>query len=192
MGKFNKLLSITGKITPLLVTLPLFFSARMETSKLKCKTIDKIFYARDQGEGDGATVKRYIGTQQLKNLDPFLMFDEAKVKLPAGFPDHPHRGQETVTYMLDGEVMHEDSKGNQGTLGPGDMQWMTAGKGILHSEMPTSFEKTSHATQLWLNLEKKMKYCEPQYQEWNADIIPTVTIKSRVKKSEISEEYEDF
>jgi len=74
------------------------------------------------------------------------MFDMARVKLPAGFPDHPHRGMETVSYILDGSLMHEDSKGNRGELGPGDMQWMTAGKGILHSEMPTSFDKPTHAT----------------------------------------------
>ena len=71
------------------------------------------------------------------------MLDLFKVKLPAGFPDHPHRGFETVTYMLDGEVAHEDFKGHKGTIGPGDIQWMTAGKGIVHAEMPASFEKES-------------------------------------------------
>lgn len=91
------------------------------------------------------------------------MFDEGKVSLPAGFPDHPHRGMETVTYILGGSIMHEDCVGNRGTLYEGDMQWMTAGKGILHSEMPTSFTEESHVTQLWLNLEKKNKFCKPQY-----------------------------
>ena len=96
------------------------------------------------------------------------MMDEFRVSLPAGFPDHPHRGMETVTYMIDGEFSHEDSRGNSGTLRPGDMQWMTAGKGILHSEMPISFDKKSYGFQIWLNLEAKMKYCEPQYQEIEA------------------------
>ena len=80
-----------------------------------------------------------------------------------GFPGHPHRGFETITVVREGMVDHADSLGAAGRYGNGDVQWMTAGKGILHSEMPTSFDKESHATQLWLNLEKKMKYCEPQY-----------------------------
>lgn len=100
------------------------------------------------------------------------MLDEVRVKLPAGFPDHPHRGMETVSYMIGGQFLHEDSKGNSGTLGPGDVQWMTAGKGILHSEMPGSFEEESHGFQLWINLERKNKYCEPDYQEYKANEIP--------------------
>lgn len=79
----------------------------------------------------------------MRNLDPFLMLDLFRVKLPAGFPDHPHRGFETVTYMLEGEVLHEDFKGHKGAIGPGDIQWMTAGKGIVHAEMPGSFEVDS-------------------------------------------------
>ena len=80
------------------------------------------------------------------------MLDYFKVRLPAGFPDHPHRGFETVTYMQSGRVHHEDFKGYKGTIGPGDIQWMTAGKGIVHSEMPASFEEDSIGYQLWLNL----------------------------------------
>ena len=101
------------------------------------------------------------------------MFDHFKVKLPAGFPDHPHRGMETVTYMLDGEILHEDSRGNAGSLGPGDMQWMTAGKGIVHAEIPASFDKAAEGFQLWINLEKNRKYCEPQYQEIAARDVKT-------------------
>ncbi len=91
----------------------------MEQSQLSLKTVDQAFEAKEQGEGVGAKVKRFIGVRNLPNLDPFLMLDLFKVKLPAGFPDHPHRGMETVTYMLRGEIMHEDFKGNAGTLGPG-------------------------------------------------------------------------
>jgi redox-sensitive bicupin YhaK (pirin superfamily) len=89
-------------------------------------------------------VTRVIGNKFLGNLDPFLMLDLFNVKLPAGFPDHPHRGFETVTYMLEGQIAHEDFKGHKGMIGPGDIQWMTAGKGIVHAEMPASFEHRSY------------------------------------------------
>ena len=102
-----------------------------------------MFKPKEQGEGDGAKVKRIIGNQYIRNMDPFLMLDLFKVSLPAGFPDHPHRGFETVTYMLSGTVAHEDFKGHSGTIGAGDIQWMTAGKGIVHAEMPTSFTEPS-------------------------------------------------
>lgn len=91
-------------------------------------------------EGQGAKVIRIIGNQYLRKMDPFLMLDLFKVKLPAGFPDHPHRGFETVTYMLSGAFYHEDFKGHKGKIEAGDLQWMTAGKGIVHSEMPASFD----------------------------------------------------
>ena len=89
----------------------------MESNVVPLKAIDQVFEAREQNEGVGAKVKRFIGVRNLPNLDPFLMLDLFKVKLPAGFPDHPHRGMETVTYMLSGEIMHEDFMGNAGTLG---------------------------------------------------------------------------
>lgn len=88
---------------------------------MNLKSIAQSFIAREQNEGVGARVKRFIGVRQLPNLDPFLMMDNFNVKLPAGFPDHPHRGMETVTYMLSGEILHEDFKGNAGKLGPGDL-----------------------------------------------------------------------
>ncbi len=105
-----------------------------------------------------------IGNEYIKNLDPFLMLDYAKVKLPTGFPDHPHRGFETVSYILQGSFYHQDSKGNKGRRGPGDVQWMSAGKGIVHSQVPGSFEEDSIGFQLWVNLEKKNKMMEPTYQ----------------------------
>lgn len=103
------------------------------------------------------------------------MLDYANFKLPAGFPDHPHRGFETVTYVLNGTSFHEDFKGNKGKLEAGDVQWMTAGKGIVHSEMPGSFTETTEGFQLWINLEKKNKMCDPAYQEIKADKLPILT-----------------
>ncbi|TDH71402.1 hypothetical protein CCR75_007283 [Bremia lactucae] len=132
------------------------------------------FIACEQGEGVGATVRRSLGSQQLRNLDPFLMLDEFSVGLPGGFPDHPHRGFETVTYMLPtskGHMRHEDFLGNQGELRPGDLQWMTPGKGIVHAEMPASEEK-AHGLQLWINLPKEKKNREPRYQEINRETVP--------------------
>jgi redox-sensitive bicupin YhaK (pirin superfamily) len=92
-----------------------------------------VFKPQWVNEGKGAKVIRIIGNQHLKKMDPFLMLDLFKVKLPAGFPDHPHRGFETVTYMLKGSFYHEDFKGHKGKIEPGDLQWMTAGRGIMHS-----------------------------------------------------------
>ncbi len=115
----------------------------MESIQLKYKLIKTIFTPKEQGDGDGAKVKRFIGVKNCPNLDPFLMLDLASIQLPAGFPDHPHRGFETVSYLLSGEIYHEDFKGHKGKLGPGDVQWMTAGKGIMHSEMPGSFKEPS-------------------------------------------------
>ncbi|KAK4275378.1 hypothetical protein QN277_018470 [Acacia crassicarpa] len=122
------------------------------------------FLARPQHEGVGAIVRRSIGRFELKYFDPFLVLDEFSVTAPAGFPDHPHRGFETVTYMLQGSVTHEDFEGHKGTIEAGDLQWMTAGKGIVHSEMPAA-QGTQKGLQLWINLSSKHKMIEPRYQE---------------------------
>jgi redox-sensitive bicupin YhaK (pirin superfamily) len=132
------------------------------------------FVAREQGEGAGARVHRSIGTSRLRNLDPFLMLDEFNVGLPGGFPDHPHRGFETVTYVLPtskGHMCHEDFLGNKGELRPGDLQWMTPGRGIMHAEMPLT-EETCHGLQLWINLPKARKIMEPRYQEIKRETVP--------------------
>ncbi|CDW88068.1 UNKNOWN [Stylonychia lemnae] len=138
----------------------------------KLKQIQVAFTAKEQPEGDGARVRRFIGVKQVPTLDPFLMLDWFNVKLPAGFPDHPHRGFETVTYLMQGEFFHEDFKGHKGKLGPGDIQWMTAGKGIVHSEMPASFTEAAIGFQLWINLDSSNKFCNPRYQEFKAESIP--------------------
>ncbi|XP_063577225.1 pirin isoform X1 [Pongo abelii] len=128
--------------------------------------------SREQSEGVGARVRRSIGRPELKNLDPFLLFDEFEGGRPGGFPDHPHRGFETVSYLLEGGSMaHEDFCGHTGKMNPGDLQWMTAGRGILHAEMPCS-EEPAHGLQLWVNLRSSEKMVEPQYQELKSEEIP--------------------
>ena len=127
-------------------------------------------------DGAGVRLTRVIGTQQLPDLDPFLMLDEFGSDKPgdylAGFPSHPHRGFETVTYMLDGRMRHKDNHGNEGLLTPGAVQWMTAGRGIVHSEMPEQEQGLMRGFQLWVNLPAKDKMTAPQYQEFAADKIP--------------------
>ncbi|CAM9175324.1 unnamed protein product [Discosporangium mesarthrocarpum] len=134
----------------------------------------QVILSRKQSEGVGATVYRSIGSFSMRNFDPFLLLDEFETAKPAGFPDHPHRGFETVTYMLKGYVEHEDFCGHRGKIGPGSLQWMTAGKGIVHAEMPYGDEK-GHGLQLWVNLRKSHKMCQPAYQELSAEDIPSVT-----------------
>ncbi|KAI6687600.1 hypothetical protein NL676_024428 [Syzygium grande] len=146
------------------------------------RMVARKFLARPQHEGVGAVVRRSIGRFELRYFDPFLVLDEFSVTAPAGFPDHPHRGFETVTYMLQGSVTHEDFEGHKGTIGPGDLQWMTAGRGIVHSEMPAS-QGTQKGLQLWINLSSKHKMIEPKYQEISGKDIAEATedgIKVRV------------
>ncbi|KAL3821091.1 hypothetical protein ACJIZ3_006996 [Penstemon smallii] len=135
------------------------------------RPVVKKFLARPQHEGVGAVVRRSIGRYELKYFDPFLVLDEFSVSAPAGFPDHPHRGFETVTYMLQGAVTHEDFEGHKGTIEAGDLQWMTAGKGIVHSEMPAETQGTQKGLQLWINLPAKFKMVEPRYQEMKSKDI---------------------
>jgi redox-sensitive bicupin YhaK (pirin superfamily) len=135
------------------------------------RDVVKKFESIEQSEGVGARVRRSIGRPELKQLDPFLMLDEFNVGRPAGFPDHPHRGMETVTFMLQGQFKHEDFAGHKGVIGPGDLQWMTAGRGIVHCEMPMSKEACT-GLQLWVNLKKKDKMVEPAYQELKDKDIP--------------------
>lgn len=142
--------------------------------KRKVKTL---FEALAMPEGRGVTVHRSIGRQGMSELDPFLLFDEMvlpKDSGDAGFPNHPHRGFETVTYMLSGRMEHGDAVGNKGVIGPGDAQWMTAGRGIVHSEMPVASNEDVHGFQLWVNLPNAKKMIPPRYQEVSKDDIPTV------------------
>jgi redox-sensitive bicupin YhaK (pirin superfamily) len=152
---------------------------------------ERIITAHRQTEGGGFIVRRPLPTQGLQVVDPFLLIDEMG---PAdygpgeaiGAPDHPHRGFETVTYMLDGEFEHEDSAGHRGTIASGDVQWMTAGGGIIHSEMPTQRIRDNggrlHGFQIWVNLPARLKMTQPRYQEVPSSRIPDgKTDKARVK-----------
>ncbi|EAS36837.3 pirin [Coccidioides immitis RS] len=141
------------------------------------RAIRQAFLAIEQPEGAGARVRRSIGTAKLRNFSPFLMLDHFTIGKGAGFPDHPHRGQETITYLLSGGVDHEDFAGNKGTIGPGDLQFMTAGRGIMHAEMPHENPDGSPnvGMQLWVDLPEKLKMCEPRYRDLRASEIPTVT-----------------
>lgn len=142
--------------------------------------------AKAQGEGDGAVVRRSIGSSKLDYFDPFLLLDEATVEAPAGFPDHPHRGFETVSYILQGSILHEDFEGHRGTIKTGDMQWMTAGRGIVHSETPPD-TGTHRAIQLWVNLSSRQKMVKPDYQELESKDIAEATengVKVRVLAGE--------
>jgi len=137
-------------------------------------------------DGAGVKLKRSIGVEP-NYFDPFLMLDEFgsenKDDYIAGFPDHPHRGIETVTYMLNGEFRHEDSTGNKGDLGPGSVQWMTAAGGIIHSEMPIMKEGKLHGFQLWVNMPAKLKMSKPSYQNIDPKNIPE--FKDQEKKIKI-------
>lgn len=177
------------------------------------RAIRKVFLAVEQAEGAGARVRRSIGTPQLRNFSPFLMLDHFSIKPGAGFPDHPHRGQEvstylhhglpasrlppplpnapqcqahhadhpgsrqTITYMLSGAVDHEDFAGNKGTIHAGDLQFMTAGRGIVHSEMPAQSAdgSASAGLQLWVNLPRALKSCEPRYRDLRAAEVPAAS-----------------
>ncbi|MFL6601119.1 MAG: pirin family protein [Steroidobacteraceae bacterium] len=136
-------------------------------------------------DGAGVKLRRVIGQPELAELDPFLMLDEFGTDSPddyiAGFPEHPHRGFETVTYMLDGRMRHRDNHGHEGVLVPGSVQWMTAGRGIVHSEMPQQQEGRMRGFQLWLNLPARDKLTEPRYQEFGPERIPVATPAAGVR-----------
>src|SRR6204780_2850703 len=133
-------------------------------------------------DGAGVNLRRSLGSQRGLYVDPFLMLDEFYSDNAddyiAGFPSHPHRGFETVTYMLDGHMRHEDHLGNRGDLGPGDVQWMTAARGIIHSEMPQQSAGRMRGFQLWLNLPSKEKMKPAHYRDVPASEIPSVQLPS--------------
>ena len=136
-------------------------------------------------EGAGVRLRRSIATRTLDYVDPFLLFDHFGSDNPddymAGFPMHPHRGIETVTYMLAGSVRHRDSIGNAGEIGAGDVQWMTSGRGIMHEEMPQSGEGGMGGFQLWVNLPARLKMSQPRYQEIASATIPEIQREDGVR-----------
>jgi quercetin 2,3-dioxygenase len=151
----------------------------MTGTQMAGRSVERIVKGMPTSDGAGVKLRRVIGQPQLPDLDPFLMLDEFGTDKAedyiAGFPDHPHRGFETVTYMLDGRMRHRDNHGNEGVLVPGSVQWMTAGRGLVHSEMPEQQEGRMRGFQLWLNLPARDKMTAPKYQEFGPDRIPTAS-----------------
>lgn len=150
------------------------------------RRIAKVFKSRPTIEGAGVHLKRAFGYSQVPQFDPFLMLDDFHTSNPdeylAGFPWHPHRGIETITYVLEGLVEHGDSMGNAGVIGGGDVQWMTAGSGIIHQEMPKeSPTGTMWGFQFWANLPASQKMMSPRYREVKATDIPEVALENGVK-----------
>jgi len=157
------------------------------------KGVSRIVRGLSVIDGAGVRLHRIIGSPRLNYVDPFVLLDEFKSDNPkdyiAGFPDHPHRGIETITYMISGNFRHKDSRGGGGLLAPGCVQWMTAGKGIIHSEMPEMKDGQLWGYQLWLTLAAKDKMIEPRYQHLNPEDIPAVRQKGVTVKL-ISGSYE--
>jgi len=154
-----------------------FLMQKIEVSRLITGTLIR--------EGGGVKLLRYLGADRTNEFEPILLFDYFDSTDPldymAGFPSHPHRGFETITYLLHGSITHEDNKGNKGVIGPGDVQWMTAGKGIVHSEMPSSETGRLMGLQLWLNLPASEKMCAPRYQDMLSAQLPIEPMESGVQ-----------
>jgi len=150
-------------------------------SQAVTRGIEELWQSHETMEGAGVRLRRAFGNHEVPRFDPFLLLDDFRSEEPAdyeaGFPWHPHRGIETVTYMIDGFVEHGDSLGNKGVIGAGDVQWMTAGSGIIHQEMPRGDPTSMGGLQLWVNLPASSKMSQPRYQEFRAKSIPEVPVK---------------
>jgi len=148
---------------------------------VSARRLQAVIESVSASDGAGVKLRRSLGGRPHQRFDPFLMLDEFFSDDPndylAGFPDHPHRGFETVTYMLEGRMRHEDVLGNRGDLGPGDVQWMTAGRGIIHSEMPQQAEGRMRGFQLWINLPAREKMKPAAWRDVPSGSIPTVALR---------------
>jgi quercetin 2,3-dioxygenase len=151
----------------------------MNTASMKTRNVKRLVRGQETADGAGVRLTRVIGTHQLLQLDPFLLLDDFRSDDPndyiGGFPPHPHRGFETVTYLLAGKVEHRDNAGHAGVLQAGGVQWMTAGRGVVHSEMPMQEHGLLAGFQLWVNLPAVDKMTAPRYQEFDVDAIPCET-----------------
>ena len=149
------------------------------------RQLEHLVAGQPTSDGAGVQLTRVISNELQQRLDPFLMMDQFGSDNPddyiAGFPDHPHRGFETITYMIAGCMRHNDSAGNEGLLENGGVQWMTAGSGVIHSELPQQEEGTMEGFQLWLNLPASDKMCKPWYQDFQAADLPQLTTAEGVK-----------
>lgn len=160
----------------------------MSATRFVPRAIQKLFLAVEQNEGVGARVRRSIGGLNVRNFSPFLVLDHL-TKAGGGFPDHPHRGQETITYVLSGAVDHEDFTGSRGTIRKGDLQFMTAGRGIVHAEMINEEVKEApEMMQLWVDLPAELKEVEPRYRDLRAEEIPIAKPDDKVEIKVISGE----
>ncbi len=146
------------------------------------RKLQQVINAEASSDGDGVRIRRIAGRQWFAQLDPFLLLDEIRSTDGAdyigGFPSHPHRGIETITYMLDGAMRHRDHLGNEGVIRSGDVQWMTAGRGVIHSEMPEQTDGLLHGFQLWLNLPVAEKMRPAGYQDYRSDELPIVELST--------------
>jgi quercetin 2,3-dioxygenase len=146
------------------------------------RAIERVIQGQSVMDGAGVKINRVLTQPLQRRLDPFLMLDnfgsDSANDYIAGFPDHPHRGFETVTYMLEGRMRHRDSAGNEGLLANGGVQWMTAGRGVIHSEMPEQEHGRMEGFQLWLNLPAKDKLCKPWYRDFTAAQVPSFTTEA--------------
>ena len=165
----------------------------MNATSSQSRRVARVVRGQPTSDGAGVKLTRVIGQRELDMLDPFLMLDEFRSDQAgdylAGFPSHPHRGFETVTYMLAGRMRHQDNQGNSGLLTPGSVQWMTAGRGIMHSEMPEQEDGLMWGFQLWVNLPARDKMTAPRYQDMAPDRIPEATpgagVRARVIAGEL-------
>jgi redox-sensitive bicupin YhaK (pirin superfamily) len=159
----------------------------MNTSKtsFRGRRVEQQVQGQATRDGDGVKLTRVLTQAHQRRLDPFLMLDNFGSDDPkdygGGFPDHPHRGFETVTYMIAGRMRHKDSAGHEGLLQNGGVQWMTAGRGVVHSEMPEQEEGVMEGFQLWLNLPSRDKMCTPGYQDIQTDAIPEFSLENGIK-----------
>lgn len=149
------------------------------------RKVNRLVRGQETADGAGVRLTRVIGTHQLLQLDPFLLLDDFRSDDPddyiGGFPAHPHRGFETVTYLLAGKLEHRDNAGHTGVLQAGGVQWMTAGRGVIHSEMPMQEDGLLAGFQLWVNLPAAQKMVQPHYQEFDASAIPVETREAGVE-----------
>ncbi|MCG3203140.1 MAG: hypothetical protein NFCOHLIN_03059 [Gammaproteobacteria bacterium] len=152
---------------------------------LRSREVERLVVGQPTSDGAGVRLTRVLTRELQRRLDPYLMLDEFRSDDPddylAGFPDHPHRGFETITYMIAGQMRHRDNNGGQGLLDAGGVQWMTAGRGIIHSEMPEQKDGLMHGFQLWLNLPAADKMIAPSYRDIAASGIPELTTPEGVR-----------
>jgi redox-sensitive bicupin YhaK (pirin superfamily) len=157
-----------------------------KAGSMPTRKIKKVFQSQPVLEGAGVRLKRAMGNKEVPQFDPFLLLDDFRSDRPddyiKGFPWHPHRGIETITYMLKGTIEHKDSMGNSGVISPGDVQWMTAGSGIIHQEMPEGDKAGAmYGFQLWANLPASHKMMDPRYREVKQSDIPDVVLDNGTK-----------